>query len=91
MVVVVEEVVDTVVIVAVVEVVVVVVVLVVVVFVIVISFGWVVFTFLVVAPSTVVALEKKHFMYFTCTVIVEHITHLHISDIVTFETNISET
>ena len=60
MVVVVEEVVDTVVVVvvAVVEVEV----MVVVVVVVLISFGWVVFTLLVAAPSTVVALEKKHFI-----------------------------
>ena len=71
MVVVVEEVVDTVVVVvvAVVEVEV----MVVVVVVVLISFGWVVFTLLVAAPSTVVALEKKTFyiahMYSTYDVI----------------------
>ena len=64
MVVVVEEVVDTVVVVVVVAVVEVGVPVVGIVefIVVLISFGWVVFTLLVVAPSTVVAIEKKNFM-----------------------------
>ena len=64
MVVVVEEVVDTVVVVVAVDPVEVGEVVGIVVFIVVlISFGWVVFTLLVVAPSTVVAIEKKkHFI-----------------------------
>ena len=64
MVVVDEEVVDTVAVIVVVEVVVVAI-DVVEFIVVVISFGWVVFTLFVVAPSTVVATEKKHCMYST--------------------------